>query len=204
MVKGIIGKKIGMTRFFAEDGSAVPVTVIQAGPCTVVQKKTMEKDKYQAVQLGFGAKKKLNKPAAGHARASGKTPEVLREFPVDDPADYEVGAEVVVEDLFNVGEKINITGSTKGRGFAGVMKRHGFSGGRATHGCTIHRATGSIGAAADPSRVFPARKMPGRMGGATQTVRNLEVVDIRAEHGLMLVKGAVPGPKNGLIVLRKK
>ena len=192
-----------MTRLFLQEGTSIPVTVIQAGPCTVVQKKTLEKDGYQALQLGFGDKKKVNKPSAGHFRASGGGRfAVLKEFEADNYESWEVGSEVTL-DMFNLGEKISVSGMTKGRGFAGVMKRHGFGGGRATHGCTTHRSPGSIGCAADPSRVFPGRKMAGRMGGKKQTVLNMEVVDVRPEYGVILVRGAVPGPSNGLVLLRK-
>jgi large subunit ribosomal protein L3 len=153
--------------------------------------------------LGFGAKKKVTKPQAGHfAKAGGGNFQALKEFKVSGIDEYEVGAEVTM-DIFTIGEKINVSGTTKGRGFAGVMKRHGFGGGRASHGSTTHRATGAIGMAADPSRVHPGKKMPGRMGGRKQTTRHLEVIDVRPEYGVILVKGAVPGPKNGLVVLRK-
>jgi large subunit ribosomal protein L3 len=203
MAKGIIGKKLGMTRLFLEEGAAVPVTVIKAGPCTVLQKKTMEKDGYEALQLGFGERKRVNRPQAGHFQASGGGKyAVVKEFRAEDIGEFELGDQVTM-DMFEIGDKINISGATKGRGFAGVMKRHGFGGGRATHGCTTHRSPGSIGAAADPSRVFPGRKMPGRMGGKKKTVRNLEVIDIRPEYGVILVKGAVPGPRQGIVLLRK-
>jgi large subunit ribosomal protein L3 len=203
MVKGIIGKKLGMTRLFIEEGVAVPVTVIQAGPCTVVQKKTPEKDGYGALQLGFGHKKKINKPMTGHFQAAGGGSfAVLKEFRGDELDDVETGAEITL-DMFAIGEKVNVTAKTKGRGFSGVMKRHGFGGGRASHGSTTHRATGSIGCAADPSRVFPGRKMPGQYGGKKQTVRNLEVVDVRPEYGVILIKGAVPGPANSVVIVRK-
>ena len=204
MVKGLIGRKLGMTRLFIEEGAAVPVTVIEAGPCTVVQKKTKEKDGYEALQLGFGEKKHVNRPMAGHFQAAGGGKfAVLKEFKADELEGVEAGAQVTM-DIFKVGEKINVIGTTKGRGFAGVIKRHAFNGGRATHGCTTHRAPGSIGAAADPSRVFPGRRMPGHMGAAQQTVRNIEVIDVRPEYGVILVKGAVPGPNNGVVLLKKK
>ena len=203
MIKGIIGKKLGMTRYFIEEGVAVPVTVIQAGPCTVVQRKTQEKDGYQAIQLGFGSRKKVNRPMAGHYKAAGGGMfAVLKEFETDEIEQCEPGTEVTL-DIFQIGEKIDVVGTTKGRGFAGVMKRHGFSGGRATHGCTTHRGPGSIGSSAYPSRVFPNKKMPGHMGDNRQTVRHLEVVDIRPEYGVILVKGAVPGHKNSIVLLKK-
>lgn len=192
-----------MTRLFIEEGVAVPVTVIQAGPCTVVQKKTPEKDGYGAVQLGFGHKRKVNKPMAGHFKAAGDASfAVLKEFRGEGMEDLEPGAEITL-DMFAVGEKVNVTSKTKGRGFSGVIKRHGFGGGRATHGCTTHRSPGSIGCAADPSRVFPGRRMPGQYGGKQQTVRNLEVVDIRPEYGVILIKGAVPGPANSVVFVKK-
>jgi large subunit ribosomal protein L3 len=203
MVKGLIGKKVGMTRIFIEDGSSVPVTVIEAGPCKVIQKKTKDTDGYEAFQLGFQQTKKVNRPMAGHLKAAGSGRfKYLKEFQADDMEEYMVGAEVTL-DIFQIGEKINISGTTKGRGFAGVMKRHGFAGGRATHGCTTHRSPGSIGSAATPSRVFPGQRMPGRMGGKQRTVSNLEVVDVRPDLGVILVKGAVPGPKNGIVLMRK-
>jgi large subunit ribosomal protein L3 len=204
MVKGLIGKKLGMTRMFSDEGAAIPVTVIKVGPCTVVQIKDKQKDGYEALQLGFGGKKRVNRPQTGHFKAAGggKFAEV-KEFKTEDMGEYPVGSEITL-DIFSIGEKINISGKTKGRGFAGVMKRHGFGGGRATHGCTTHRSPGSIGAAADPSRVFPGKKMPGRMGNKNKTVRNLEVMDVRPEYGVILVKGAVPGPNNGVVYLRKK
>ena len=168
MVKGLIGKKLGMTRMFLEEGAAVPVTVIEVGPCTVVQTKSKENDGYEALQLGFGEKKRVNRPLTGHFKAAGggKFAE-LKEFKAEDIGDYTVGAQVTL-DIFSVGEKINISGKTKGRGFAGVMKRHGFGGGRATHGCTTHRSPGSIGAAADPSRVFPGQENAGTDGQQEQ------------------------------------
>lgn len=193
-----------MTRLFIEDGVAVPVTVIQAGPCTVVQKKTMAKDGYEALQLGFGARKKVNRPLAGHFKAAGEAKfAVVKEFKADSYDEYEPGTQVTLN-IFAIGDKVNISGTTKGRGFAGVIKRHGFSGGRATHGCTTHRSPGSIGSSADPSRVVPGRRMPGHMGNKMMTVGNLEVIDVRPDLGVIMVKGAVPGPQHGLVVLRKK
>ena len=204
MVKGLIGRKLGMTRFFLEDGAALPVTVIEAGPCTVVQKKTRETDGYEALQLGFSPSKKVKKPQAGHFKAAGdQVFALLKEFGAEDMESYEPGQEVTL-DIFEIGERIHVTGTTKGRGFAGVMKRHGFHGGRASHGSTVHRRPGSIGAAAYPARVFPGKKMPGHMGSVRQTVRNLEILDVRPEYGVILVKGAVPGPRNGIVLLKKK
>ena len=204
MLKGLIGKKIGMTRLFLEGGRSVPVTVLEVGPCTVTQVKTAEKDRYQAVQLGFGAKKKrVNKPLAGHFAKAGVEPAaVLREFRVDDASAFEVGQTVSAE-IFSPGEKINVTGRSKGRGFTGVVKRHNFSGGRATHGCTTHDKPGSIGQSADPARVMKGKKMPGQHGNQRCTVRNLKVVDVRPQENLVLVAGAVPGANGGIVYLNK-
>ena len=204
MVNGLIGKKLGMTRIFIEDGQAAGVTVIQAGPCTVVQKKTNETDGYNSLQLGFGTRKKTNRPLAGHFKAAGgKNFRLLREFLAEEIDDYEVGQEIDLN-IFEIGERVAVTGTTKGKGFAGVMKRHGFSGGSASHGNTAHRGPGSIGAAAYPARVFPGKKMAGQYGSIRQTVRNLEVIDIRPEYGVMLLKGAVPGPRNGIVLIKKQ
>ncbi|MBW2090542.1 MAG: 50S ribosomal protein L3 [Deltaproteobacteria bacterium] len=204
MIKGLIGRKIGMIRFFIEGGQAVPVTVIQAGPCTVVQKKTEDTDGYEAVQLGFGSRKKTTKAQAGHFKVAGKGNfAVTREFKVDQVEDFEVGQEITL-DIFEIGEKVNVTGTTKGRGFAGVMKRHGFAGGSSSHGDTTPRSPGSIGAAAYPARVFPGKKMAGHYGNIRQTTQGLEVIDVRSEYGVILVKGAVPGPRNGIVLIKKR
>ncbi|MEW6267114.1 MAG: 50S ribosomal protein L3 [Thermodesulfobacteriota bacterium] len=204
MAKGIIGRKLGMTRLFVQEGVAMVVTVVQAGPCTVVQKKTLEKDGYEAVQLGFGRKKKANRPLTGHCRAAGGIGfAVLREFKIDELDGLEIGSQVT-GDIFKVGEKITVTGTSKGRGFAGVIKRHSFAGGRATHGCTTHRSPGSIGSSADPSRTYPGKRMPGHMGDRKTTVRNIEIMDVRSDLGIVLLKGAVPGPAQSLVFLRKK
>ncbi len=205
MSKGLIGKKLGMTRLFVQEGVSVPVTVIEAGPARVVQVKTRAADGYEAVQLGFMPKKEKHsvKPEEGHCKKAGAPGfKVLKEFPLAEGADLEAGAEVTL-DIFTPGEKIAVTGTSKGRGFAGVMKRHGFHGGRATHGCLTPRGPGSIGCAADPSRVFPGRKMAGHKGAAQTTVKNLTVVDVRPEYGVILVRGAVPGPNGGLVLLKK-
>lgn len=205
MSKGMIGKKLGMTRLFVREGVSVPVTVIEAGPATVVQLKTKENDGYAAVQLGFSPKdeKHSNKPEQGHcAKAGAPGYKALKEFALAEGAPLELGAQVAL-DIFAPGEKISVTGTSKGKGFAGVMKRHGFHGGRATHGCLTPRGAGSIGCAADPSRVFPGRKMAGHAGSARTTVKNLTVVDIRPEYGVILVRGAVPGPNGGLVLLKK-
>ncbi len=205
-MSGIIGKKLGMTQLFDENGTVVPVTVIEAGPCPVVQIRTQERDGYAAVQLGFGAQKdvRASKPEKGHAAKAGlaAAPAVLREF--DFAEVPEVGTSVTV-DAFEKGGRVKVTGVTKGRGFAGVMKRHGFSGGRASHGATrIHRAPGSIGAGTNPSRVIKGKRMPGHMGAEQQTVRNLLVAKIDAERNLLYVRGAVPGPVNGYVYVTRQ
>lgn len=205
-MKSIIGKKIGMTQLFTEDGRAIPVTVLQAGPCKVVQVKTVEIDGYQAVQIGFEeiVKEKLvSKPLKGHfAKAGVEAQRYLREVRVEDVAPFNVGQEFTAS-IFNAGEKVDVTGISKGKGFQGVIKRHGFGGGRATHGSTFHRAPGSIGMCATPSRTFKNKKMPGRMGGDQVTVEKLEVVKVMAEQNLILVKGAVPGAKGGIVEIRQ-
>lgn len=206
MSKGLIGKKLGMTRLFVREGVSVPVTVIEAGPSAVVQIKTKDRDGYDAVQLGFSPKKEKHavKPEQGHAKKAGAPGyKILREFAIADGAELEVGSEVQL-DIFAPGEKISVTGTSKGKGFAGVMKRHGFHGGRATHGCLTPRGPGSIGCAADPSRVFPGRRMAGHAGAVRTTVKNLTVVDVRPEYGVIMVRGAVPGPNGGLVLLKKK
>lgn len=208
MVGGIIGKKIGMTQVFGPNGVVVPVTVIQAGPCVVVQRKTSAKDGYEAVQLGFvepKAPKRVTKPLRGHfEKTGGGTPptRLLREFRVTASDDLPVGTKVLV-DLFAENEKIDVIGTTKGRGFAGFIKRHGFGGGRATHGSMFHRAPGSIGQSAFPSRVFPGTRMAGHMGVEQCTVKNLRVFRVDVDKNLLLVRGAVPGPNGGYVVIRK-
>lgn len=198
---GIIGKKIGMTQLFAEDGTFIPVTVIQAGPCNVVQVKTTEKDGYNALQLGFGeiAERKLNRPGAGHFKKQGAAPaRMLREFRVDDAGTYTANAEIKV-DIFKEKDKVDIRGVTKGKGFQGVVRRWGFHGGRMTHGSMFHRRAGSIGACAYPSETLPGKKMPGHQGNRNKTVHNLEVVRIIPEKNLILIRGAIPGHKNGIV-----
>jgi len=204
MCKGILGKKLGMTSLFTNDGSYIPVTVIQAGPCVVTQVKSVANDGYNAVQLGFFEKKKnrVNKPMAGHfAKTGDKCFAHLKEFKVDDPEKFEAGQEVRL-DIFSVGDRIDITGKSKGRGFSGVTKRHGFKLGSKTHGSHSYRAPGSIGQCAWPSKVFKGKKLPGRYGNSKTTIKNLQVVDIRPEQNVILVKGAVPGPVNGLLELK--
>ncbi|HEX8362657.1 MAG TPA: 50S ribosomal protein L3 [Longimicrobium sp.] len=206
-MSAIIGRKLGMTQIFDEAGTVVPVTVIQAGPCPVVQVRTAERDGYSAVQLGFGAQKevRVNKAEKGHATKAGleAAPAVLKEFRFDENTP-EVGGTVTVEG-FERGGRVKVTGVTKGRGFQGVVKRHGFGGGRASHGATrVHRAPGSIGAGTNPSRVIKGKRMPGHMGDAQQTVRNLLVAKIDAERNLLYVRGAVPGPVNGVVFIQKQ
>jgi large subunit ribosomal protein L3 len=201
----IIGKKLGMTRVFDDTGVAVAVTVIEAGPCVVTQVKHEETDGYGAVQLGFGKarRKSLTKPLAGHFEKAGVSPlKKLREFRVSDPSGFEVGQEIKV-DVFEPGELVDVTGWSKGRGFQGVIKRHGQSGGRETHGSRSHRVPGSIGQSASPAKVWKGRKLPGRMGGGRVTVRRIAVVDVDSEKNLLLVRGAVPGASNGLVLVRK-
>lgn len=192
-----------MTQVFSLDG-AVPVTAIEAGPCTVIQKKEKAKDGYDALQLGFGRKKVKNvtKPLQGHFKKADRGVfQVLREFRLDSTDGYEVGNEVTV-DVFQIGDTVDIVGISKGRGFAGGVKRHGFKGGRMTHGSMFHRAPGSIGASADPSRVLKGKKLPGHMGNHRMTVQNLKICGIRPDKNLLLVKGAVPGCTNGIILIK--
>ncbi len=206
MSTGLIGKKLGMTQVFARDGRRIPVTVLKVGPCVVLQKKTIESDGYNAIQLGFEQipARKCTKPMLGHFRKAGKGAfRKIAEFRVEDIDNYELGQEIDVS-IFNIGEKVSVTGTSKGKGFQGVMKRHGFAGGRASHGSMSHRRPGSIGQCADPSRVFKGKKMAGRMGGERVTVKNLEVVEIDKDNNLLLVKGAVPGANNNFVLIRRK
>jgi large subunit ribosomal protein L3 len=203
MPLGLIGKKLGMTQVFAKGGELVPVTVILAGPCTVMQKRTLETDGYSAVQLGFGETKaqRLSKAEREHRKKASKMSSVLREF--RDGADLEMGAEVKVADLFKEGDLVDVTGVSKGRGFQGVIKRHGFSGFPATHGTHEYfRHGGSIGNRTHPGRVFKNKRMAGHMGSERVTAQNLAVVAVRAEDNVLLVRGAVPGGKNGLLFIR--
>ena len=205
MCKGLLGKKLGMTGIFSRDEKYIPVTVIQAGPCIITQIKTIVTDGYNALQLGFGEKKRhrINRPMQGHLKKSGGSCfEVLREFPVDDPSEYALGNTISL-DLFEVGELVDVCGTSKGRGFSGVIKRHGFHGGAKTHGSHSHRVPGSIGCSAWPAKVFKGKKLPGQYGNERNTVKNLEIIDIRPEENLVLIKGAVPGYKSGLIEIRK-
>jgi large subunit ribosomal protein L3 len=203
-VKGILGEKLGMTQVFTDEGRAVPVTVIKAGPCRVVQVKTAESDGYAAIQLGFGQRKRTSRPLKGHFDKAGLDEPVrhIVELRLDDASEYEAGQEVRA-DVFQPGDRADVIGVSKGKGFAGVMKRHNFSGLRATHGTERkHRSPGAIGACATPSRVFRGTKMAGHMGHERVTVLNLEVVEVDPERNLLLVKGAVPGPIGGLVMVR--
>lgn len=204
---GLIGKKLGITQVFAADGNVVPVTVIQTGPCVVVQKKEATNDGYDALQLGFEGKKmqRVNKPDRGHSAKAGKGAfQVLREFRSEDVARYEVGQEIKVSDLFKVGDRVQVTGTSKGRGFTGVIKRWGFGGFPASHGTHEYfRHGGSIGNRSFPGRVFKGKKMAGHWGNERVSVENLEVVEIRPESNLLLVKGSVPGPKRGVLLIRR-
>lgn len=203
MPKGILGKKVGMTQIFTDKGLAIPVTVIEAGPCVVVQKKTPEKDGYNAIQIGFGEKRErlFTKPAKGHfARAGVRPLRFLRELRVEEPEAYQVGQEIKA-DLFAQGEKVDVVGTTKGQGFAGAIKRHGFSRGPMAHGSKYHRRPGSLGAKG-PARVYKGRKLPGHMGVERVTVQNLEVIKVDADRNLLAIKGAIPGPKGGLVLVK--
>jgi len=202
-VKGILGRKIGMTQVFDEDGHAVPVTVLEAGPCRVAQTKTPEKDGYTAAQLAFGEAKRPNKPTAGHFAKAGITPaRHLVELRLDTLEDYGLGAEIKA-DVFEAGDMVDVIGVTKGKGFAGAMKRHGFKGLSASHGTQKkHRSPGSIGACATPARVFKGVRMAGHMGNVRVTTLNLKVIKVDPERNLMLVRGAVPGPRGGLVMVR--
>jgi large subunit ribosomal protein L3 len=204
---GLIGKKVGMTQFYNADGNVIPVTVIQTGPCVVVQKKESAKDGYNALQMGFGSKKnqRVNKPAQGHMAKAGKGAfEVLKEFRLDDVSQYQVGQEIKAADLFKAGDRIDVSGTSKGHGFTGVIKRWSFGGFPGSHGTHEYfRHGGSIGNRSYPGRVRKGKKMAGHWGNEQISVQNLEVVDIRAEDNLMLVKGAVPGAKQGIVVVRR-
>jgi large subunit ribosomal protein L3 len=205
-MNGILGKKLGMTQIFTEDGSAIPVTVIEAGPCLVVQRKTRERDGYDAVQLGLveqRAPRGVNQPMQGHFKRAGVAPmRRLVEFAVDEGEELQPGQQIRAS-IFAVDEHVDVQGTSKGKGFQGVIRRHGFGGGRATHGSMFHRAPGSIGQASDPSRVFPGVRLPGQMGNERVTVKNLRIVKIDEERNHIFLRGAVPGPRNGYVVLRR-
>lgn len=204
MVNGLIGKKVGMTQIFAADGKVIPVTVVEAGPCRIVTKKTKTRDGYEAVQLSYrdAKEKHLTKPVLGHFKKNGVTPaRYLMEFN-GDGSEMKAGDEFTVE-IFKEGDIIDVTGVTKGKGFQGVMKRHKFAGGPATHGSMFHRAPGSIGSSAYPSRVRKNKRMPGQMGNKQRTIQNLEVVGVRREDNLLLIRGAVPGSPGTIVVVKK-
>lgn len=204
---GVLGKKVGMTRVYDELGFAIPVTVVEAGPCMVLQVKTVEGEGYNAIQLGFDAKKasRVNKPQVGHFKKAGADGFYhVREFRVDNPEAFEVGQELPLDTVFKIGELVHVQGKSKGRGFQGVMRRHGFKGGGAAHGSGFHRAPGSIGCSAWPSRVIKGKKMPGRMGNDTVLKKNIKVIDIRPDENVVLLKGPVPGAKNGLLKIFTK
>jgi large subunit ribosomal protein L3 len=207
MSPGILGKKIGMTQMFRPDGQAVPVTLLKAGPCTVVQRKTPSTDGYDAVQLGlseFVKPQRINKPLTGHLKKGGaEGAKFLREFTLGPgDGDLKAGDKVLVEE-FQPGAKVDVIGISKGKGFAGVVKRHHFRGGEGSHGSMFHRAPGSIGASSFPSRVVPGMRMGGHMGNARVTVRNLEVIEVDTEDNVLVVKGAVPGPNGGYVLVRR-
>lgn len=203
-VKTLIGKKIGQTTFFEESGKATHVTVLEVGPCVVIQKKTQDKEGYNALQLGYGERKEkhTSKAQQGHFKKSGATPKrILQEVRVEDAAPFQVGQTLTVENLKDV-TWVDVTGVTKGKGFQGVIRRHGFTGGRSSHGSMFHRQPGGIGASSDPSRVYPGSRMPGHMGDSTHTTLNLRVVKVDTDNNLLFVKGAVPGADGGIITVR--
>ena len=207
MSPGILGKKIGMSQVFRPDGQAVPVTLLKAGPCMVVQRKTPATDGYDAAQLGlveFVKPQRLNKPATGHLKKGGADGvKLLREFRLEEGGDDLKAGDKVLVDQFKPKDKVDVIGISKGRGFAGLVKRHHFGGGEATHGSMFHRAPGSIGASSYPSRVLPGMRMAGHMGNARVTVRNLEVIEVDTEDNVLVVKGAVPGPNGAYVVVRR-
>ena len=203
MLQGFLGKKIGMTQIFREDGRVVPVTVIEAGPCVVTQVKTLQTDGYEAVQLGFGDVKRRNKPQTGHLKNS-KLSRYLREVSTDDTSEFEVG-QTIGANIFAAGEKIDVIGKSKGRGFAGTMKRWNFGGGPRTHGQSDRaRAPGSIGGGTTPGKVYKGLKMAGHMGNRRITVKGLEIVEVDTERNLLLIKGGIPGATNSLVQIRRK
>lgn len=204
---GLIGRKIGMSQIFAEDGTLVPVTVIQTGPCTVVQKKTQQKDGYTALQLGFGLRKpkRVTKPVLGHCKASGADPfVVLREFRTNEIDQYGVGSQITADQIFQSGQRVDVTGRTKGRGYAGVMKRHSFGGFPKSHGTHEYfRHGGAIGNRSYPGKIFKGKRMAGQYGNDRTTTQNLQVVAIRPEENLVLIRGSVPGSRGGIVIVRK-
>jgi large subunit ribosomal protein L3 len=203
---GLIGRKVGMTQIFSDSGEAIPVTVIEAGPCPITELRTAERNGYNAVQLGFGTNKesRYTRPVLGQFKKRNLTPSrFLREFRVAETPDLEVGKSLTVT-LFETGTHVDVQGVTKGRGFTGVVKRHGFVAGHASHGPTAGKQPGSIGASAYPSRVIKGKRLPGRMGGVQLTAKNLEVVAVDAEQNVLMVRGAVPGPTNGIVLVEKR
>lgn len=205
MAKKLFGKKLGMIRYFIDEVSSVPVTIVKVGPCVVIQKKTVEKDGYSAIQVGFDVQKekRVNKPLKGHFKAAGDTLFAhLREIKVDNVDEFELGQEIKA-DIFQIGDIVNVIGKSKGRGFSGVIKRWGFSRGRETHGSRSHRVTGSIGASATPGRVHKGKKMPGHMGDQRTTIKNLKILDVKPELDVIAIKGAVPGAKNSIVEITK-
>jgi large subunit ribosomal protein L3 len=204
MKKGLIGKKLGMTHVFTDEGIRIPVTVVEAGPCIVLQKKTLAKDGYNAIQIGFESQDahRASRALIGHCKSAGKgVYRSLRELRVDDVDQYNIG-DVITTEIFAAGELIDVTGTSIGKGFQGVIKRWNFQGGRSTHGSRFHRAPGSIGCSATPSRVFKNKKMPGQMGNARVTVQRLKVVRTDSSENLILIKGAIPGSTNGLVLIK--
>lgn len=205
MIEGLIGKKIGMTQTFDEEGNVIPVTVIEAGPCTVIQRKTVEKDGYSSIQMGIVEEKdkRTNKPMAGHfKKAEVNAARIIKEFRFDEGSEVKEGSQFHV-DIFSEGDKVHVVGISKGKGFAGVMKRWGFSGGRKTHGSMFHRKSGSVGASAYPSHVFKGKKMPGHMGDDRVTIKNLQVIQTDKEKNLLVLKGSVPGAAGGYVLIKK-
>lgn len=205
MINGLLGQKIGMTQIFNDKGKVIPVTVIKAGPCVVVGKKTKDKDNYEALQLGFceAKEKNLIKPKKGYFVKQNVIPQkFLKEFRIQNAGDYTIGQEIKV-DIFKESDYVDISGITKGKGFTGVMKRWGFSGGKASHGSMHHRAPGSIGASSDPSRVYKGTGMPGHKGNSKAMVQKLKIIKIDPENNLLMVKGSIPGEKNGLVLVKR-
>ncbi|MDY6863542.1 MAG: 50S ribosomal protein L3 [Thermodesulfobacteriota bacterium] len=203
MSLGLIGKKIGMTQVFEDNSELVPVTIIQAGPCFVIQIKTEEKDGYNALQLGYVAAKKVNKPIQGHCTKSDRGNfRIFKEFAVEDIENYTLGQEINIG-IFSIGDRITITGNSKGKGFAGVMKRWGFGGGPASHGSKTHRRPGSIGASATPSRVLKGKKLPGHKGNEKNTIKKCKIVNLMSEENIIMIKGQVPGSRNQVVLIYK-
>lgn len=205
MITALLGKKLGMTRVFTDDGRWIDVTVLEAGPCTVVQRKTKDSDGYDAVQIGFGELKesRCNKPMTGHFSKAGISPKrTLREMRIEEDSELKPGDEIRA-DIFQSGDRVDVSGTSKGKGFAGVIKRHGFSGGPGGHGSHFHRTPGSIGQSADPAKVYKGKKMPGHMGNKRITVENLEVVTVDKDKNLIILRGSVPGATGGLVTVRK-